>query len=255
MSKTFSLCLVMALGCSNEEQSESHHRQSDGGGVVAEDAGTREDPQTEEPAATPSSSSPLGAALTWVSADHKELWLKVRPTFSGDVSAYRAKGPCGVTRTFFEMPHLPKGKDYVFLVHEEGGCAPGSYTFDFDYYPAGSETVRAESLTLEANTDVWPGASILTSVEGSVSPTSSNARYSVDASKAVTIYQVRLYDEEGNFETSCVVFDGISVPAGSSLFDACSAPQSAGTYRAVFRGYESATEAPYFQSVRFEFDR
>jgi hypothetical protein len=255
MSKTLPLCLLFVLGCTNEEAKDQDPTQPedgrDAGGAThtGTDAGP-EDPENPEP-----TGSPLGAAVAWVSTDHKELWLKVKPTFEGDVSAYRAKGACGVTRTFFELPHLPQGKDYVFLIHEEGGCAPGSYTFDFDYYPAGSETVHAASVTLEATTEVWPGASILSSVEGSVSPTSGDTRYSVDAAKALTIYQVRLYDEEGNFETSCVVFDGISVPAGSSLFDACSAPPNAGTYRAVFRGYETATESPYFQSLLFHLDR
>lgn len=271
------LLAVPVLACSEDDSKNSPNNptQPDASTGTRPDASPNPDPDpdpypceddpfTDEdecknpspaPDAAPPPSGPLGAPRAWVSSDKRELWLVVTPSFSGEVGAYSATGSCSTNTQFFERPTLMKNKTRVFLITDSGACAPGTYKFSVDYYENGSSSLRNASFEVEATTDFWEGTPVLSSVEGSVSQTNGDLRFQASASKGVTIYQVRIYSEEGNRITACTFMDGIQVEAGDTLFDACSPPRQSGTYMVVFWGFETGSAIPYFQSLLFSFQR
>lgn len=192
----------------------------------------------------------------WTGNGGSEVWLKVVPTFSGTIGAYSLEGDCSTQTTFFEVPVMSEGHYSVFQLLDNAfpPCEPGEYELSVDYYEESNPSqVQMFTATLTPDTEFWPGESVLTDLVG-FDGTTGGLRLDAHAERDITLYQIGLYNNDGELIGHITSMDGIPVSSGEGLIDTGMTPPSEpGDYFAYFRG-EDSDGTEYFQYTSFEYD-
>lgn len=246
---------------SSSSTTSSHATPSTHDGPEADASAAGADSEHEDPGANDgnqggrddgAASAAFASIQAWVTpGKSRELWLTLKPKFTGVIGRYTLSGPCKLKKEYMEPEDLKKGVAKFFMLSEEGGCGPGEYTIGIDYKKAGSQKVESDTFNVTPGTEFVSGNEVLHSV--SAKKGGAGLRFSASVDKAVKIYIMRIYDRDGVRVGACTSMDGVDVADGSTEFDACNSPPRSGSYHVLFWGAEAGDNGGYyFQYLPFD---